>query len=152
MKNLNETVTTNNNLNKDNYHKYIYVARNIIHKRKITLEYAAKRIGTDENVTPDEKLLQLTELKECCRDSFTSQLEMFMSDEIQNQRIEYDEIIGSSSKKCLARTIRKFKTAIKQNYSLSFLEKVYHVLYGSFDVKPGWARTLEKNYMESKKN
>ena len=30
------------------------------------------------------------------------------------------------------------------------MEKVYHVLYGCFDLKPGWAKTLEKNYMESK--
>ena len=52
--------------NKDNRHKYVYVTRNIIDKRKLTLEYAAKRTGTDENLTPEQKLTQLEELKECC--------------------------------------------------------------------------------------
>ena len=144
-------LTPENISNEVNHNNYIYVARNIIHKGKLTLEFASKSIGTDENITPSQKLDQLQELKECCRDSFKTQIEALMSDEIQNQRIQYNEVIGKCKRKCFARTIQHFKTASKQNHSLAFMEKVYHVLYGCFDLKPGWARTLEKNYMESKK-
>ena len=134
-----------------NHHNYIYVARNIIHKRKLNLEYATKSIGTDDNITSCEKLKQLQELKECCRDTFKTQIDAFMVDEIQNQHIKFEEEVGKSGNECDVRTIQQFKTAIKQDNSIAFLEKLFHVLYGCFDRKPGWAKTLASTYMKSKK-
>ena len=49
---------------------FTYVARNIISKRKITLDFAINRIASDENVDAEEKLQQLNLLKERCRDTF----------------------------------------------------------------------------------
>ena len=143
--------TTEKTSNENATNNFIYVPRNIIHKRKLTLNFAIKSISTDENVTPDQKLIQLQELKECCRDSFKTQIEALMINEVQNQRIQYTEVIGNKERKCFARTIQQLKTAIKQNHSLAFMEKLYHVMYGCFDLKPGWAKTLEASYMESKK-
>ena len=87
-------LTLENILNEVNHNNYIYVARNIIHKGTLTLEFASKSIGTDENITPSQKLEQLQELKECCRDSFKTQVEALISDEIQNQGIQHNEVIG----------------------------------------------------------
>ena len=112
---------TDNISNEENCSDYVYVSRSIIHKRKLTLEFASKSISIDEDVTPEQKLIELQELKVCCRDTFRTQVEAVMVDEIQNQKIQYTEFFRNHERKCFARTIQHFKTAIKQNHSLIFM-------------------------------
>ena len=153
MNNFNDRIDTNSNIENNNHHNYAYVPRNIIHKRKLNIDHAKRSIPSDESITPEQKLKELQELKECCRDAFKCQVEAVMLDEIQNQGLKFHETYANG--KCIknqdVRTISQFKITLRQNYSILFFEKVFHILYGCFDMKPGWAKTLEDGYMESKK-
>ena len=73
------------NIDPEQNQNFTYVTRNIISKRKITLEFAANSIASEENVDAQEKLQQLKLLKECCRNTFKNEVEAYMLDEIQNQ-------------------------------------------------------------------
>ena len=72
-----------------NINNYTYISRNAIHKRKLTLEFAARSLTTDDHVTPEEKLDELNLMKENCRDMMKSEIEAYMLDEIQAQGLTY---------------------------------------------------------------
>ena len=56
--NYTSLTNTQNTSNEEYSNNYIYVARNIIHKGKFTLEFALKGISTDENVTLNQTRLE----------------------------------------------------------------------------------------------
>ena len=50
--------------------EYIYISRNIINKKRLNLEFAIHSLGTDDRIEPEQKLQELQDLKQCCRDTF----------------------------------------------------------------------------------
>ena len=131
--------------------EYTYVSRNIINKRRLNLEFAIHSLGTDDRIIPEQKLQELQDLKQCCRDTFRHEIEATMLDEFQNQRLSYFEICEGSRKKKLVKTMSQLRKSIKQHHSVKFFEKLFRVLFVIFDDSPGWAKQLEMKYMESKK-
>ena len=45
----------------------------------------------------------------------------------------------------------QLRKSITQHHSVEYFEKLFKVLFRIFDDSPGWAKTLETNYMETKK-
>ena len=131
--------------------EYIYISRNIINKKRLNLEFAIHSLGTDDRIEPEQKLQELQDLKQCCRDTFRHEIEATMLDEIQNQRLFYFETFEGSTKKKPVKTMSQLRKSITQNHSVKYFEKLFKVLFGIFDDSPGWAKTLETKYMESKK-
>ena len=131
--------------------EYTYVSRNIINKKRLNLEFAIHSLGTDDRIEPEQKLQELQDLKQCCRDTFRHEIEATMLDEIQNQRLHYYETFEGSTKKKPVKTMSQLRKSITQHHSVKYFEKLFKVLFGIFDDSPGWAKTLETNYMESKK-
>ena len=131
--------------------EYTYVSRNIINKKRLNLEFATHSLGTDDRIEPEQKLQELQDLKVCCRDTFRHEIGATMLDEIQNQCLSYFEMYEGSKKKKPVKTMSQLRKSIKQHHSLKYFEKLFKVLFGIFDDSPGWAKKLEKKYMESKK-
>ena len=50
--------------------EYTYISRNIINKKQLNLEFAMHSLGTDDRIEPEQKLQELQDLKQCCRDTF----------------------------------------------------------------------------------
>jgi len=131
--------------------EYTYVSRNIINKKRLNLEFAIHSLGTDDRIEPEQKLQELQDLKQCCRDTFRHEIEATMLDEIQNQRLSYFEKYEGSRKKKPVKTMSQLRKSIKQHHSVKYFEKMFKVLFGIFDDSPCWAKTLETKYMETKK-
>ena len=131
--------------------EYTYVSRNIINKKQLNLEFAIYSLGTNDRIEPEQKLQELQDLKQCCRDIFYHEIEATMLDEIQNQRLSYFEIYKGSRKKKLVQTMSQLRKSIKQHHSVKYFEKLFQVLFRIFDNSPGWAKKLEIKYMETKK-
>lgn len=132
--------------------EYTYVSRNIINKKRLNLEFAIHSLGTDDRIEPEQKLQELQDLKQCCRDTFRHEIEAMMLDEIQNQRLSYFEVSKEASrKKKPVKTMSQLRKSIKQHHSVKYFERLFKVLFGIFDDSPGWAKTLETKYMETKK-
>ena len=64
--------------------EYTYVSRNNINKSQLNLEFVIHSLGTDDRIIPEQKLQELQDLKQCCRDTFCHEIEATMLDEIQN--------------------------------------------------------------------
>ena len=131
--------------------EYIYISRNIINKKRLNLEFTIHSLGTDDRIEPEQKLQELQDLKQCCRDTFRHEIEATMLDEIQNQRLSYFETFEGSTKKKPVKTMSQLRKSITQHHSVKYFEKLFKVFFGIFDDSPGWAKALETNYMETKK-
>ena len=125
---ISKTKTTNTNEDGSLQYSipYKYVSRKLIHKAKLTLDFASKCLTLDETgITAIKKLNELSNLKQCCRDYFRKEIEALMLNESQSQGIYCHDKSYKVNGKRLVKTMSGLRGAIKQNYSNAFFKNCF---------------------------
>ena len=127
---------------------FSYVPRNYRSQKKITLEIAEQQLSNEEHgKNGEEKLFELQDIKNNCRDMFKYEIERMMMQECMIQDISYNTFSNKSETINIVKTIAQLKKAISQNNDMKFFNKLFRVMYGVFDEQYKWSKNLEKTFM-----
>ena len=124
-----------------------FIPRKYIPKGKITLEHARRCIGVDENVTAEERLVELNRVKDQAKQWFRHETKKLMTEQIQLKNLFYKKVIGQEICKFPVRNIPEFEFLIEQDSSEKMLKTIFDVTYGYFDTNFDWNLELETKFM-----
>ena len=124
-----------------------FIPRLYVPKGKITIDHAKQCIFPGEKITPEEKLSELTNLKNDAKQWFRNELSKIMVAEIQTKKLQLKIIRNDTTREIPVRNFDDFIEKIEQDSSDDMMRTIFHVSHGYFDLQDDWQLTLEEKYM-----
>ena len=124
-----------------------FIPRLYIPKGKITVQHAKQCIFPGEKITPEEKLLELTNLKNEAKEWFRNELSKVMVAEIQAKKLKLKIIQNDTTREISVRNFDDFIEKVEQDSSDEMMRIIFHVCHGCFDLRDDWQSSLEEQYM-----
>ena len=145
--NLLEHVDTECQISTQDLGNVKFIPRKYIPKGKITLEHARRCIGVGENLKPEEKLVQLNQIKDQAKQWFQHETKKLVTEQIQLKNLFYKKVIGQEIRKFPVRNLTEFEFLIEQDSSEKMMKIIFDVTYGYFDRNFDWNLELETKFM-----
>ena len=127
--------------------KISFVHRRYIPKQKITKTHAAKCIAPEEDITIDEKLLQLNKIKKDAKEWFRHEIAKIFTTQLQKYDLFYEKILNHKIVHIPVKSLDDFYKKVEQDETDEFLEIVFQITYQYFDKNEDWNRNLEQRFM-----
>ena len=125
-----------------------FIPRKYVPKHKITVQHATDCIFPGENVSPEEKLTSLNELKLKAKHWFRNEIGKIFTNEIQNANLYFKKVIQNEVCNFKVRNIDEFLLKVEQDGTDDFMEVIFNVCYKYFDIKLNWPKELEDKFMK----
>ena len=124
-----------------------FIPRLYLPKNKITVEHAKQCIFPGENITPEEKLAELRNLKNDAKEWFRNEISKIMVTEIQSKNLKWKIIRNNTTREISVRNIDDFIEKVEQDSSDEMMRIIFDVSHGCFDLQDDWQLSLEEKYM-----
>ena len=124
-----------------------FISRYYLPRRKIDINHSRQCIGPGEQVSAQEKLDELIQLKTDAKQWFRHEVHKIVVSTIQEASLAFMKVINNDVKNLPVRTIEDLLEKVEQDCSDKFLKQMFNIIYKPFDIDSKWSMVLEEKYM-----